>query len=207
MSRRSTIRIVVLLMGGVAAFWLLTVTRILLAGERPELRPADAIIVLGAAQYNGRPSPVFKARLDHAIMLYRAGLADRLVLTGGVGVGDTVSEGEVARRYVLSRGLVEAAILVEREGLTSAESISAAAGLMREQDLKSALLVSDPFHMLRLELLARRSGIDAHRAPVPSSPISRSPLEHWRFILRESLIYPMTLFMSDPPDLEPEGAN
>lgn len=179
---------------GLAVLWLCTLVLVLVAGERPQLRRADAILVLGAAQYNGRPSPVLRARLDHALELYRSGLARRLVLTGGVGVGDTLSEGEVARRYMVAHGVPRSAILVERQGISSAESVASAATLMHAHGLRRALVVSDPFHMLRLELLARRAGIEPFRAPTPASPIARSPAA-WKFVLRESLLFPATALL------------
>lgn len=181
------------LIGAVAALlalWAASLGLVLYAGARPVLRPADAILVLGAAQYNGRPSPVFRARLDHAIALFRQGYAPRLILTGGVGSGDTLSEGEVAQRYALAEGIPESAMLVEREGATSAESMAAAAALMREHELITALIVSDSYHMLRLELLARRLGIRAFRAPTPGAPIDRSTAERRRYVLRESILFP-----------------
>jgi uncharacterized SAM-binding protein YcdF (DUF218 family) len=178
------------------AIWLAGVGVVLLAGGRPDLREADAILVLGAAQYNGRPSPVLKARLDHALWLYRRGLSRHLVLTGGVGAGDTLSEGEVARRYALRHQVPDSAILVERQGATSAESIEAAAALMRQRGLKSALIVSDPYHMLRLELLARVSGIEPHRAPTPISPIERATEARRHYVLRESLLFPATALLA-----------
>jgi uncharacterized SAM-binding protein YcdF (DUF218 family) len=178
------------------AIWLAGVGLVVLAGARPDLRPADAILVLGAAQYNGRPSPVLKARLDHALSLYRRGLASHLVLTGGVGAGDTLSEGEVARRYALRHDVPDSAILVDRQGATSAESIEAAASLMRQKGLASALIVSDPYHMLRLELLARVSGIEPHRAPTPTSPIARASDAQRHYVLRESLLFPATALLA-----------
>lgn len=171
---------------------MVTVALVVYTGARPVLREGDAIVVLGAAQYNGRPSPVFKARLDHALSLYRRGLAPQLVFTGGVGAGDTLSEGEVARRYARENGVPESAILVERRGLTSAQSMSAAAALMRAHGLRRALIVSDPFHMLRLELLARRNGIIPYRAPAPQSPIARDRGTRWWYVLRESVLFPAT---------------
>jgi uncharacterized SAM-binding protein YcdF (DUF218 family) len=170
--------------------WAASLGFVIFAGARPVLRPADAIVVLGAAQYNGRPSPVFKARLDHGITLYRQGYAPRLILTGGVGQRDTLSEGEVGRRYALDKGIPETAMLVEREGATSAASMTAAALLMREHNLTTALIVSDSYHMLRLELLARRLGIRAYRAPAPAAPIDRSVGERRRYVLRESILFP-----------------
>lgn len=184
------VRRVMIAFGAVGALWLGTLAMVLYAGARPLLRPADAILVLGAAQYNGRPSPVLKARLDHAVSLYRQGYAPRMLVTGGVGVGDTLSEGEVARRYVVSSGVPDEVILVEREGATSAESMANAAALMRREGLVSALIVSDSYHMLRLELLARRLGIRPYRAPAPSAPIDRSGAERRRYVLRESVLFP-----------------
>lgn len=177
-------------LAGAVVLWLASVGLVLYAGSRPAVRPADVILVLGAAQYNGRPSPVLQARLDHAIGLWRERLAPRLLFTGGVGQGDTVSEGEVARRYAVSQGVPDSVILVEREGQTSAQSVAAAAGLMRDRGLRRALLVSDSYHMLRLELLARRAGIQPYRAPTPESPIDRDRPTHRRYVLRESLLLP-----------------
>ena len=171
--------------------WLASVALVLVAGVRPQLRTADAVLVLGAAQYNGRPSPVFKARLDYGIELYRRGLARRMVFTGGVGAGDTLSEGEVARRYAIAQGVPAVAILTERRGISSAESMGSAAALMRAHGLQRALIVSDRFHMLRLELLARRAGIRPLRAPAPNSPIEGS-VRAWRFVVRESVLFPAT---------------
>ncbi len=179
---------------GAAALWATTILLILYTGARPVLREADAILVLGAAQYNGRPSPVFKARLDHALELYHRGLARTLVFTGGVGIGDTLSEGEVAKRYAMRNGVPESAILVERHGLTSAESVAAAAAIMRSRELRSALVVSDSYHMLRLELLARRAGIRPYRAPA-ASPIDRARRQRVRYILRESVLFPATVLL------------
>jgi uncharacterized SAM-binding protein YcdF (DUF218 family) len=173
--------------------WAGTVGLILAAGARPVIQRADAILVLGAAQYNGRPSPVLKARLDHGISLYKRGLAKRMIFTGGVGAGDTLSEGEVSKRYAIKQGVPESAIMVERKGVTSAESMTAAAALMRESDLHRALVVSDSYHMLRVELLARRAGITPLRAPA-TTPIDRSS-SRWRYVLRESVLFPATALL------------
>lgn len=180
---------------GLIAVWIVTTALILLAGATPVLRSADAILVLGAAQYNGRPSPVLKARVDHALDLYRQGFAPRIVFTGGVGEGDTLSEGEVARRYAIERGVPDSVILVERQGATSAASVDAAAVLMRATGLRSALIVSDSYHMLRLELLARRAGIRPFRAPAPESPIDLDRMTHMRYVLRESVLLPLQATM------------
>jgi uncharacterized SAM-binding protein YcdF (DUF218 family) len=181
------------LLSGALVVWGATVGLIVAAGARPDIHRADAILVMGAAQYNGRPSPVLQARLDHAISLYRRHLAPRLVFTGGVGVGDTLSEGEVAHRYALKQGVPESAIMVERRGVTSAESVSSAAAMMRANGLQSALMVSDSYHMLRLELLARRAGIRPYRAPA-ATPIDKSS-RRWRYVLRESVLFPATALL------------
>ena len=178
---------------GALVVWAATVGLILAAGARPVIHSADAILVMGAAQYNGRPSPVLQARLDHGIALYKRHLAPRMVFTGGVGEGDTLSEGEVARRYAVKQGVPELAIMVDRRGVTSAESVGEAAQLMREAGLKSALIVSDSYHMLRLELLARRAGIQPYRAPA-ASPIDKST-HRWRYVLRESFLFPATALL------------
>src|SRR5690606_24228852 len=130
---------------------------------------------------------------DHGIELYRAGLARNIILTGGVGVGDTVSEAEVGRRYAIREGVDSAAILLERGGLSSGASMRAVGELMRANQLSSALLVSDPFHMLRLRLLAKAVGISAHASPTRSSPISGGSHEEWRYVLRETVILPSLL--------------
>jgi uncharacterized SAM-binding protein YcdF (DUF218 family) len=174
--------------------WAVALGLVVLAGSRPQLRPADAIVVLGAAQYNGRPSPVLKARLDYGVALYRQGLAPRIVVTGGVGAGDTVSEGEVARRYAMSMSIPDSAILAEREGETSAASMKAAAKLLRERNLHTAIIVSDSYHMLRLELLARRFGIRPLRAPVPA-PSDRVAQRWGYFLLRESVLFPVAALL------------
>lgn len=178
---------------GVVLLWLGSLGLILFTAARPVVRKADAIMVLGAAQYNGRPSPVLRARLDYGISLYKRQLARRMVFTGGVGVGDTLSEGEVSRRYAIKQGVPAAAILVERRGVTSAESVSAAATVMRDAGLRTALVVSDSYHMLRVELLARRAGIRPFRAPA-ATPIDKSK-RRWRYVLRESVLFPATALL------------
>lgn len=179
---------------GVIVLWLASVLLVLYAGSRPSGRNADAILVLGAAQYNGRPSPVLKARLDHGIKLYKDDRAKVMVFTGGVGAGDTLSEAEVARRYAIKNGVPASDIMVERRGVTSAQSVAAAASLMRAKGLRTALVVSDSYHMMRLELLARRAGIRPYRAPA-ASPIDRARRQRVRYVLRESVLFPATALL------------
>lgn len=177
----------------IGAVWVVLLLAVRLFAERDERAPADAIVVLGAAQYDGRPSPVFRARLDHAIELYEEGLAPVMIMTGGVGAGDTVSEAAVGRRYAIRQGVPAEAILTERTGLRSAESMQSVARLMRQRELQTALLVSDPFHMLRLRVLARRVGVRAYSSPTRTSPISEEPAQEWRHFVRESVGLPLVL--------------
>jgi uncharacterized SAM-binding protein YcdF (DUF218 family) len=174
----------------IIGIWAATFGIVVLAGKFPTLHHADAIMVLGAAQYNGKPSPVLRARLDYSLALFFRGYAKHMVFTGGVGRGDTVSEGEVARRYAVAHGVPDSVIFVERTGLTSAQSVRAAADLMRGANLHRALIVSDRFHMLRLQLLARRAGIRPYSAPTPVSRIDNAPGARWRYVLRESIVFP-----------------
>jgi len=173
--------------------WLVSLIAVLVWERRDTARPAGAIVVLGAAQYVGRPSPVLRARLDHAVLLWDRQLAPRLVLTGGMGDGDTISEAAVGRRYVMRRGVPDSAILVEEQGRTTSESLQRVAALMRTRPSREVILVSDPFHMLRLALLARRFGLTAYISPTRTSPISASQSESWRYSLSESVKVPLAL--------------
>jgi uncharacterized SAM-binding protein YcdF (DUF218 family) len=176
--------------GGLAliatSIWVGLLASIYLYGRHDGSAPADAIVVLGAAQYDGRPSPVLRARLDHAIELYRRGVAPVIITTGGVGARDTVSEAVVGRRYAIGQGVPPGAILTERTGLRTISSMEGVAQLMRSRGLRSAVLVSDPFHALRLRILAARVGIRARTSPTRTSPISEEPSIEWRHIIRES---------------------
>src|SRR5438477_9843297 len=125
--------------------WAAVVVAVALAGAHDEARSSDAIAVLGAAQYNGRPSPVFRARLDHAAALYQRGLAPVVLVTGGVGPGDTVSESEVGRRYLTKVGLPEAAVIALAAGTSTASSVASVARWFGAQDNRRVLLVSDGF--------------------------------------------------------------
>ena len=167
---------------------------VLVVSQQDERRPVDAIIVLGAAQYNGRPSPVLRARLDHALGLYRDGLGPIIVVTGGVGLGDTTSEAAVGRNYARKRGVPDSAILEENAGRTTSESMRAVAGMLEARGLQTALLVSDPFHMLRLRILARRFGFTPYTSPTRTSPISPNREARWKYIFSESLKAPLAFF-------------
>lgn len=194
--RRSLTRMVAMyaVLAALAA-WVISVLAVVVWGARDSAGPADAIVVLGAAQYAGRPSPVLKARLDHGIDLWKRGLARRVVLTGGRGIGDTISEAAVGRKYVMKAGVADSVILLENEGRTTEASVEAVAVIMEEQHLERAILVSDPFHMLRLQVLAKRYGIQSVTSPTRSSPISANRLEALAYVISESFKVPATIVL------------
>jgi uncharacterized SAM-binding protein YcdF (DUF218 family) len=158
--------------------------------------PADAIVVLGAAQYNGHPSPVLQARLDHAVLLYRDGLAPLIIVTGGIGTGDRTSEAAVGNRYLQGRGLPPGALVVRAEGRTTEESMRAVSGWMRARGLSRALLVSDPFHMARLRLEARHARLIAFTSPAPGSPIVPGGRVEREYLALEALKLPAAALMN-----------
>jgi len=181
-----------------SSVWLLALGAVIAWGSRDRAKTSDAIVVLGAAQYAGKPSPVLRARLDHAVGLYRRGMAPRVVLTGGVGVGDTTSEAAVSRKYVIGEGVPDSVILLEATGRTTRESLRSAAAMLRSRNRRSVILVSDPFHMLRLDILARRFGLIPYTSPTRTSPISANTGATWRYYLTESVKIPFVLIMERP---------
>jgi uncharacterized SAM-binding protein YcdF (DUF218 family) len=181
---------------GVLFGWVWRVSRL------DQRRAADAIVVLGAAQYNGRPSPVLKARLDHAVELFRSGLAPAVVVTGGIGAGDRVSEATVGHRYLRGLAVPDSAIIVRPDGRTTDESMRSVAEWMHERDVSRALLVSDPFHMARLQIQARRAALQAFVSPTRTSPITPGSRREVGYLALEALKLPVTalraLFHGDP---------
>jgi uncharacterized SAM-binding protein YcdF (DUF218 family) len=164
---------------------------VLAMAQVDERRRADAIVVLGAAQYNGRPSPVFRARLDHALALYRDALAPRILVTGGVGRGDKESEATVARRYLLAQRIPDSAVVMQPQGRSTAASMSAVAAWLGSRGFHTAVLVSDPFHMLRLRLEARRTGLKVYTSPTETSPISDNPGLELEYLAAEAVKVPI----------------
>ena len=169
------------------------VVRIWQQGDVDEERPADAIVVLGAAQYDGKPSPVLRARVDHAVQLWRQGLAPVLVMTGGRGTGDTTTEAAVERRYAMSKGVPANAIVLEDRSRSTSEALRNVAALMR-RERREVILVSDPFHMFRLAILARRFGLRPRTSPTRTSPISANRGQFWRYTFHESWKAPVAFF-------------
>jgi uncharacterized SAM-binding protein YcdF (DUF218 family) len=184
-------RVLTVIVVAMFVLWASSAAAVLVWSGRDEAQPAQVIVVLGAAQYAGKPSPVLRARLDHALDLWDRHLASLLILTGGTGAGDTTSEAAVGRNYARKHGVPDSAILVENEGRTTSESMRAVAGMLEVRGLQTALLVSDPFHMLRLRILARRFGFTPYTSPTQTSPISPNRGERWKYIFSESLKAPL----------------
>jgi uncharacterized SAM-binding protein YcdF (DUF218 family) len=147
-----------------------TAWRIWDVGNRDDRPRADAIVVLGAAQYNGRPSTILKARLEHAIDLYESGVAPYLVVTGGKADGDVTTEAASARTLAIARGVPASAILSEDHGRTTLESLHSVAAILHDHGLQTAVFVSDRTHMLRVLRIARDEGITAYGSPTATSP-------------------------------------
>src|SRR5262252_948180 len=159
----------VLLAGGVWQIWRVS-QEIRNQSLVDEAQPADIIIVLGAAEYRGKPSPVLEARLNHALFLYLKGLAPRIITTGGAGGDPVFTEGSVGRSYLTERGVPPEAIVVEREAESTAQSVAAVVEIMRRMNLKSAIVVSDGYHIYRVKKMLESSGLKVYGSPRPSTP-------------------------------------
>ncbi len=183
-------------LGVIALLWLLGVAGwIVWVGDRDQAAPADAIIVLGAAAYDAKPSPVFEERIRHGLDLYRRGYAPVLIFTGGYGgAGARFAESQVARRYALRQQVPEDAILIETESRTTRQNLEQARTLMRQHDLHRVIVVSDPLHMARALRLCSELGIDARASSTPSTRF-RSFQTRWRFLAQEIYFFHRDLVM------------
>lgn len=153
-----------------------------------EAQRADAIVVFGAAQYSGRPSPVFKARLDHGLELFQRGLAPVVITTGGQGGDPQFSEGGVGRDYLVARGLADRDIIAETQSDDTRESVERVAAIMKTNGMRSCVAVSDGYHLYRIKKMLEREGLRVHTSPRPSS----KPASRWQrgwSALRETLSY------------------
>ena len=169
-----------------ALLWLVGVAAyIIWVGQRDDAAPADAIIVLGAAAYDAKPSPVFEERIRHGIDLYKRGIAPTLIFTGGYGgKGARFSESQVARRYALRQGVPDKAILIESLSRNTHENLRQASQVMQQNNLHKAIVVSDPLHMARALRISKDVGIQAVGSPTPTSRF-RTFATRWRFLLQE----------------------
>jgi len=157
--------------GLVAVYLLVTFLQVWLASRQNQARPVQAIIVLGAAQYNGVPSPDLQARLDHALILWQAGLAPLVVVTGGKEPGDVFTEATAGANYLASKGVPQSDILREVQGRNTWASLSSAATILKAMHITRVLLVSDPFHDERISLIAKQVGLTPYVSPTRTSPI------------------------------------
>lgn len=179
---------------GLGAAWVASLASVLVWQRRDTRAPSRAIVVLGAAQYDGKPSPVLRARVDHAIGLWQRGFAPKVIMTGGRAPGDTTSEAAVARRYAIANGVPDSVVMVETESRSTADALRNVAAMLRPGP-RDVILVSDPFHMLRLSILARRFGLQPRTSPTRTSPISRNLAEFWRYAFQESWKAPVALLL------------
>jgi uncharacterized SAM-binding protein YcdF (DUF218 family) len=154
---------------------------------KDEARPADVIIVMGAAEYRGHPSPVLKLRLDHAVTLYQKHLAPFIMTTGGPGGDPSFTEGGVGRSYLIDRGVPAESIIVEEEGDTTAYSLSAASEILRRMGLHSCIVVSDGYHLFRVKRIMQKQGFAAYGSPREQGDTT-IPEEWWQYF-RQAVAY------------------
>ncbi len=185
LSWRVVISIVLVLLLAGFLYFVVTFIQVWFAARRDDARPSQAIVVLGAAQFDGTPSPVFRARLDHAADLYADGIAPTVVVTGGKQTGDRFTEAAAGANYLAERGVPDSAILRETTSRSSWESLSATANFLEERGMTRVVLVSDPFHSLRIEAIADELGLDAVTSPTRTSPITGAG--EWRRFFTEAL--------------------
>jgi uncharacterized SAM-binding protein YcdF (DUF218 family) len=157
---------------------------------RQDARPSsDAIVVLGSAQYDGVPSSIFQARLEHALDLYRRGVAPRIVTVGGKATGDRFTEAEAGRDYLAAAGVPDDALLPVKEGVDTLESMRAVSAEFGSRGWRTAVLVTDPWHAMRAERMAEDAGMDATSSPTRQGPAVQTRATQFRYILRETAAY------------------
>jgi uncharacterized SAM-binding protein YcdF (DUF218 family) len=179
---RVTVAVLLLVIGGSVY----TLAQVWYTGTTDDRRKSDVIVVLGASQYDGRPSAVFAARLDHALELYQAGVAPRVVTVGGALSGDNFTEAGVGASYLRDRGVPDSDLVVVAKGHDTLASLAAAASVMDSQGWRSAVLVTDPWHGLRSRTMARDLGIDAVISPVRDGPSVHGTVTQLRYVAREA---------------------
>ena len=174
--------------GSLVLFFVVTGSRILAAASEAPARKADVIAIFGAAEYAGRPSPVYRARLDHGYELFRQGMAPMVITTGGAAQDPDFSEGGVGKDYLLRRGVPELALISETQGSDTAQSAARVANIMRVNGMHSCIAVSDAYHVFRIRALLEHEGVQAELAPRPESR-PRHVLERFTAVMREAASY------------------
>ncbi len=169
--RVRAVQVVVLVGLLFVGYYLVTLAQVWSTGRADEARPVDAIVVLGAAQYDGRPSPQLAARLDHAVRLWPDGIAPTVIVTGGNQPGDRFTEAEASARYLTDRGIPAASIVLEGSGSTTYESMELVAELLAGEGDR-VLIVTDPYHALRSRLIAEELGLSAYVSPTDTSVVT-----------------------------------
>ena len=168
---RTLLMAAVVLVALLVGYYVVTLYQVWSTGRAEPSGPVDAIVVMGAAQYDGTPSPQLAARLDEVVRLWPEGLAPLVVTTGGKRPGDRFTEAEASAAYLTERGVPEAAIVLENDGSTTYESLEGVAELLEARDVRSVLIVTDPYHALRARMIAEEVGLDAHVAPTTTSVV------------------------------------
>lgn len=172
----------------VVAWFGIACGRILRQARSDEARPAAAIVVFGAAEYAGRPSPIYRSRLDHAFALFRKGLAPVVITTGGYGYDPTYSEGGVGRDYLRSLGIPDSQLIAETQSSDTVQSARRVAVIMKTNRLRDCLAVSDAYHLFRVKKMLQGEGVTAYAAPRPDS-LPRSFWERSFLVAREAISY------------------
>jgi len=185
---RPWLLIVLAVAGGFALFFGITATRIVHAASETPAKRADAIVVFGAAEYAGRPSPVYRARLDHAFELFRQGMAPVVITTGGAAQDPDFSEGGVGRDYLSRRGIPEKDLIGETQGADTARSAERVANIMRANGMHTCIAVSDAYHVFRIRALLEYEGVQVEVSARPESR-PRSLLQRFAAVMREAASY------------------
>jgi uncharacterized SAM-binding protein YcdF (DUF218 family) len=163
------LRATLVVAGALALYLAVTFVQVWQASRTDHVHPAQAIVVLGAAQYDGTPSPVLRARLDHAVDLFERQVAPVVAVTGGRQPGDRATEASAAAGYLIGRGVPESALRLESSGANSWQTLAAAARFLRQEGIQEVVLVSSPYHALRTERIAKEVGLEGHASPAPGS--------------------------------------
>jgi len=180
--KRAVWNLVLAALAAVAFYIVYLSVRIERQSTRDEAQPAGVILVLGAAEYNGHPSPVLRARLDHALELYQKKMAPRILTTGGAGGDAVFTEGGVGRAYLIAHGVPSEAISVETEGASTVESITLAGEIMRRMGMRSVIVVSDGYHIFRVKHMLESTGLQVYGSPRRES-VQQHPLrERWNYV-------------------------
>jgi uncharacterized SAM-binding protein YcdF (DUF218 family) len=187
--RRALVALVLVLIGVAALVPLLTATRIWWVARQDDAGPADAVLVLGASQYDGRPSAIFEARLQHALDLYEDGVAETIVTTGGKRPGDRFTEAAAGRDWLIGQGVPVESIIAVESGGTTYESVQAAAPGLLASGRDRVVLVSDPWHAHRSRVMANDLGLDATSSPTRTGPVVQTRETQLRYIARETAAF------------------